>query len=781
MSLRILWSSDKIIGTSAYSRVTYEVCTRLAKMGYAVAHVPMGRANRMGKWSYQGVLVYPSGQDPFNEDVILDHYIDWKADLLITLKEPWCFQSSHRWAYNFCPHAIIDHSPVSPAITSRLHTAFRVIVVSRFAQKELAQAGFAENVRYIPHGVDTQTFRPLENRAECKKLWFIKDPDDFTVLFVGKNQSRKMIPHVLKAYKLFRERNPDVKSHMLLWTDVNPISREQYEGAVALGVADVGVNLLPEIMNLGLGEVVLWPDAKLVREGLPDWAGPQGHDMVKLYNAADVVISLSGEGFWCLPPDTKIITLGGPKRIKDVRKGDFALTHKGRFRKVTGTYKRWVNEKLVKITPWGLNIPIELTENHQVLAFKRPPKKHLGRLWSCQTPEWIPAGELASGDCVLFPIPQQVHNPSQYDLAEFDDNLEISEDAVSYKMGYSPRTKEKVTYKRFIKHDHNLAQLFGWYIAEGSTTKESSYVAFSLNKNDPYEKIISLMEQTFGVGFPTIVRGEEKIELFFSGRLLARFFSKKCGVGAHAKKIPEEFLYGDLSLLKSLLDEYCKGDGCWRGTRVRLFTASEQLAYGLVQAFLRLGKKPCIRYSERKTGHKGYEIEASSIEGVTHSNKSWRLNDGKYVAFLIHNVEKKDYEGYVYNVKVDEDNSYCTSSFAVHNCPGLEAEACGVPIICADYAAAPEICGAGLTVPVQDYVVLNTPGTRYPICSLDRAADALTRIMNADRGKLARKARAFAERFDWNVVMERYFKPFLEECEVELKPLVTSAGVKPWD
>jgi glycosyltransferase involved in cell wall biosynthesis len=117
----------------------------------------------------------------------------------------------------------------------------------------------------------------------------------------------------------------------------------------------------------------------------------------------------------------------------------------------------------------------------------------------------------------------------------------------------------------------------------------------------------------------------------------------------------------------------------------------------------------------------------------------------------------------------------------VHNCPGLEAEACGVPIICADYAAAPEICGAGLTVPVEDYVILNTPGTRYPICSLDRAAEALTKIMNADREKLAKRARTFAQRYDWNVVMERYWKPFLEEAALELKPLVTSTGVKAWD
>jgi len=414
MTLRLMFLSDKIVGgTSAYSKVTYETCTRLAKLGYDVAHIPMGRANRMGKWVYQGVLIYPSGNDPFGEDVAIDHYIDYKADLLITLKDLWCFQSLHRWAINLVPIVPIDHDPVSPMITSRLHTAFRVIAISRFGQRQLKQSGI-DSV-YIPHGVAVDTYKPLEeHKSECKRLWFIKDPDDFTVLFVGRNQSRKMIPHILKAYKLFKERNPDVKSHFLLWTDVQPVRREEYEGAVGLGVADVGVNLLPEIMNLGLGEDVLWPDAKLIREGIPEWAGSDfqgGWDMVKLYAASDVVISLSGEGFWL---------------------------------------------------------------------------------------------------------------------------------------------------------------------------------------------------------------------------------------------------------------------------------------------------------------------------------------------------------------------------------PGLEAQACGKPIICANYAAAPEICGAGLTVDVEDYVILNTPGCRYPICSLDKAAEALAKIANADPQKLARKARAFAERYDWNIIMERYFKPFLEECETELFPLITSEALKTW-
>jgi glycosyltransferase involved in cell wall biosynthesis len=379
-------------------------------MGYSVAHAPMGRANRMGKWNYQGVLIYPSGQDPFNEDVILDHYIDWKADILIVLKDYWVIQSTHRLALNTCPYIPIDHSPVSPSITSKLHTAFKTLTPSHFGQRELKQAGI--DSWYIPHGVDVQTFRPLENRAECKRMWFIKDPDDFTVLIVARNQSRKQIPRMLRAYKRFLELNPDIKSHLLLWTQVQPLEREAYEGAVSLGVADVGINLLPEIMELGLGEVVLWPDAKLVREGLPDWAGSEGYDMVKLYNCADVLLGTTG-----------------------------------------------------------------------------------------------------------------------------------------------------------------------------------------------------------GEGF-----------------------------------------------------------------------------------------------------------------------------------FL----------------------------------PGLEAQACGKPIVVTDYASAPEICGAGLTVPPSDYVILNSPGTRYALADIDKTAEALTKILNADREKLAKKARAFAERFDWNVIMEKFWKPFLEECSTELFPKITKEATLTW-
>jgi len=419
MTLNILWNSDKITGMSAYSRITREMCIRTHKLGHRVGHVPTGTANKLGHLERWGILIHHSGDDPFNEDVIIDYYAEWKADMLIVLKEPWLLRETHRWAINFVPFAIIDHSPVSPLITSRLQTAFKILCPSRFAMRELRQAGVEPSrIYYMPHGVDTSKFKKLEDRAACRRLFGLK-PDDYIIGIVAMNRSRKMIPQMMKGYKRFIENHRDLKNvHLFLWTNVYPTSGPTQP---IMGVADVGVNLLSVMHNLGIASGpndARWMDPNSFRKlmrlgGLKDYdPNPEEPDMVKLYNSLDVLLFTTG------------------------------------------------------------------------------------------------------GECVGLPL--------------------------------------------------------------------------------------------------------------------------------------------------------------------------------------------------------------------------------------------------------------------------LEAQACGKPVVAAEYAGAPEHVGAGLTVMPKDWVYLNTPGTKYALCSEDDIADALTKIYNADPRKLARRARSFAMRYDWSVIMSRYFEPFLKECEVELFPKITAKGVETW-
>ena len=290
--MRILILGDRLWGHSAYSKIIYNLSMRLLKEGHEIAHIPMSHSLKGGPFNKDGVLIYSSGYDPFSQDVAVEHYVHFNADILITVKEPWVFSTLFKEAINFVPMAIIDHSPVSDGITSRLHTAFKVIAVSRFGQGELRRKQIEST--YIPHGI-SEVYRPLseEQRLACRKM-FSLDPDAFVVGIVAMNRSRKLIARQLLGYKRFLELNPDVKSHLFLWTDVQPIRR--YDEP-AMDVSDVGVALLPEIMELGMSEVIKWADRNSVARGIPEWDGKNfkdGWDMVKLYNSLDVNMLCSG-------------------------------------------------------------------------------------------------------------------------------------------------------------------------------------------------------------------------------------------------------------------------------------------------------------------------------------------------------------------------------------------------------------------------------------------------------------------------------------------------------
>lgn len=80
----------------------------------------------------------------------------------------------------------------------------------------------------------------------------------------------------------------------------------------------------------------------------------------------------------------------------------------------------------------------------------------------------------------------------------------------------------------------------------------------------------------------------------------------------------------------------------------------------------------------------------------------------------------------------------------------------------------------------ENYVIIATPGIRYYLADVDGIADALRRIYDADRAKLAVRCRAFAEKMSWENVIKDYWVPFLRSCETELYPRVSKEGVSSW-
>ena len=168
-------------------------------------------------------------------------------------------------------------------------------------------------------------------------------------------------------------------------------------------------------------------------------------------------------------------------------------------------------------------------------------------------------------------------------------------------------------------------------------------------------------------------------------------------MGSLNKKIPEWALYGDKKFLSILIDYFQKCDGSKKDEVFYFFTSSEYLAYQLKLALLRLDKHPTLQVSNRKDKKNTEYIlryaPRENEDGVIHSNKSWKLKNKNNMAYLIKSVNKINYEGKVFNIEVEDDNSYATTAFIVHNC--VEAMSCGLPALVPDNSSMPELLNYG--------------------------------------------------------------------------------------
>ena len=267
---------------SAYSKVAAAIAQGIQGR-HSVAHQPMLRANKMGLFVYNNLLIYPSGDEEFGEDVIERNCFHFNADAVMTLKDLYPLTRIMHMPLEWIPYVPVDSSPAGISITNRLKYAFKVVTMSEFGYKELQKEGIKSTL--IPHGVGDE-YQPIEDRAQCRRRFFIK-PEEFIIGFVGKNQERKNIPRVIEIMKATREMNPDVDVKGFLWTNI-----------------DKDIPLKPMIINTGMGEHIHWPNPDMYEHGLPE------ANMAEMYNAFDCTIGIGNEGFWM--PGLESLACGTP-------------------------------------------------------------------------------------------------------------------------------------------------------------------------------------------------------------------------------------------------------------------------------------------------------------------------------------------------------------------------------------------------------------------------------------------------------------------------------------
>lgn len=365
--------------------------------------------------------------------------------------------------------------------------------------------------------------------------------------------------------------------------------------------------------------------------------------------------------FICCAPWSEVWTEDGYKQIKDIVVGDKVWGRYG-LSTVLETFKRPYSGDMVNIKTKYLDT-VTFTPNHPIkVARKYRLRNGVGhRKYLVQFKEvegYKRADEVTTDDWLIVP------------KTNFDKDVFVDFPTLEHAEGYGNGRNPTQIQSRPL--DKDLARLFGWYLSEGSINSVNNYsVQFSLNINEKHyaEEIVTLIGK-LGLKASISEKPEtNSLQVVVCSKVLATFLDNWFGHGANNKHLPEHFLYWNTELITSLVSGVVDGDGSKRGNMIRLKLNSKtlikqlQLALmkvGVVSGFYKVKRSPTEIRGKKIVGSDAYQI--NWVE-----NRTVNISDEENYYFRVTSTTKTDYDGYVYNLHVDNENEYYLP-FRTHNC-----------------------------------------------------------------------------------------------------------------
>ncbi len=423
------------------------------------------------------------------------------------------------------------------------------------------------------------------------------------------------------------------------------------------------------------------------------------------------IIEISRENFivpaHCLLPNTLIHTNLRTKKIEEINENDMVLTHKGIFKKVTKIFKRNYQGGVYKIIPWYFIKGLTTTPEHPFFALKSVKKCSwtkgtcrplCSKVYCCKNKlyenyksAWIQAKDLENGDFLMYPRIKVDKDIKEIKITDFVDCKKLENDLLIPKNSMNKKNQ----IKEFIKIDEHFCLLAGYYLAEGYVIRDEGIgFSFNVNEKEYIDEIKDLMSKIFGIEkFKIDNRGKNQSDIVFYSHILNEFFKKLFyfeGFRAWNKIIPEWMIF----LPKEKIVEIFRG--WWRGDCG--YTVSRELANQMKLICLKIGIIPSISIDSAENFNKrgkhfisGRKI-TTQRDTIVFSNLSFFENDlgllsekpfkkfvnkrktkhgwidTNYAYLPIRKIEIQNYDGYVYNIEVEDDNSYVTEFATVHNC-----------------------------------------------------------------------------------------------------------------
>lgn len=301
--MKIFWIGDAPTVDTGFGVVSKNILTRLSARGYEIA---VQGINETGDNPRQAAKfpfpIYPG--DKGGPEQLYGFNKVWanvhreRPDIVFLMNDPWLIKNYMdikppevgRYAKTVAYYPT-DAPPIRQSWLDILNNLDAQVCYSKFAEGVVTTSnkGRPENLYQIYHGVDTNTYYPMDQRVARARLGL--DPNLFIFGMVARNQPRKRFDLLAMAFAKFVKDKPDnVKLYF------------------HTAMQDVGYNIIDLIKQLDLeGRLIVTPDITPVK-------GVTDEELNNIYNSFDVNVLISlGDGFGL--PVAESMAVGCPQIV----------------------------------------------------------------------------------------------------------------------------------------------------------------------------------------------------------------------------------------------------------------------------------------------------------------------------------------------------------------------------------------------------------------------------------------------------------------------------------
>jgi len=354
----------------------------------------------------------------------------------------------------------------------------------------------------------------------------------------------------------------------------------------------------------------------------------------------------------CVLPDTWMLTHTGLRQARDVVAGDQVLTEDGQLHEVTRAWSKTSQKDAVTLYPYGWTMGLEVTADHKMLVNRDGSE------------QWILAGDIVVGDRLVFPRPK----PYEKLLTVWPGStFELTPD-----------------FCRFL----------GYFVGDGWLDVNKVVAAFG--KTDKYkDDYVALVAKLFAR--KVYVDHEAPNERGRFGHTLLvehmRVFYDAQGV----KCVPSWVVFGlSDECLRQFVVGLMRTDGCVTHNAPGQIPVAKfgQVSSSVTQAFFlacaRLGLHPSLDRKKQSTttiegravtGQDWWMVRFGGADTETllswmgmpmparkkYNRPQWELEKDRFLT-PVRKVERRPYDGVVFDFSVDGVHSFTMPWAVAHNC-----------------------------------------------------------------------------------------------------------------